>query len=142
MNTRNMRKNVQINVGVNSDWVTPRTPKNNQQSVNLPNIEPRSSTGQRVPKIGIESLGLTPKALERRPSKDGRRGSKMVSQYENLYIPPNLRKGDTFERVGGLEVPFGKRATILKFDANSPESIREMEKRRNTIVMMQNKERQ
>ena len=84
-----MRKNVQINVGVSSDWM-PRTPKNNQQSMNLPNLgqsyEPRT-TGNKVPKIGIDALGLTPTALARKPSREGRRGSKVESQYEHLYQP-------------------------------------------------------
>ena len=63
--TKNMRKNVKISVGVSQDWITPKTPKSNAQNLNLPNLgqsfEPNSSsTGREVPKIGIESLGLTP----------------------------------------------------------------------------------
>ena len=75
MTARNMRKNVQINVG---------SPKNNREGLNLPNLLPadsfehsRTTTGHKVPKIGIqvEALGLTPTALKKGGSRDGRRAS-------------------------------------------------------------------
>ena len=111
MTARNMRKNVQINVGVS-------TPKNNKDKLKLPDLDhgdrleadiaynqgpPRTSTGHKVPKIGVDVLGLTPTALKKTGSRDGRRASIVklgneTTQYDNLYKPRDPRKSESFEQ--------------------------------------------